>query len=213
MRNLSLTILLLLITTASLSAQSGIKYGFKLDVLSAYNRVLDDSPFAEFSQNNNGVSFIIGPTLELPIGESTRFATGLWFASRGTGIRMRVKSLGEVYEEDFRIQTLALPLTIKWYGSELKSDLRPYFTGGLVTGFKLNETGRSDSELIVTRFNGLHFSTLAQAGLDYRLSVKTFIYAGLSFQYGLSKANGDSGQEVSFRLKQHGLGLNLGLRF
>lgn len=122
------TLTLILATVISTNIFAQLKAGLKFSPTFALNSVIDNAGTPNtvtYSNNSLGLRYSTGLNLDFHINESVAFATGLWFTVKRVGLTTQPTGMDPIYE-NYNVQYLQLPLTIKMYTNEIATDMKLY---------------------------------------------------------------------------------------
>jgi hypothetical protein len=221
MKKLFLAVCCLLMTS---SAFAQWEIGIKLSPSIASNRVVAPKDF-NFSALNAKTHFGGGVTADYFFGENYAFSTGLIYNAKGAGVKYNYTSGSKILqgEDEFGIQYLEIPVTIKLYTNDIATDTRLYFQAGgsldprisaKVNGEKLDAA----SDKFTGHFNLIDISALFGLGAEMQMGESTKIFGGFSYHRGLvdiddfyeKKENFDN---KNIEIKSSYVALDLGLKF
>lgn len=187
------------------------KMGLKFSPVLSVNRVNSDSDTQNFSTNGVGARVSFGPIIDFFLRENYYFSTGLLYTPKRAGIKASRNN--ETIEEEYSLQYLQIPVTLKLFTNELALDKRLYFQVGGLNEIKLNEKD-NEGDVLVEKFRFFDFSLLVGLGLEYRLGVDTTVFGGISYNRGIfNVASRQSGGYDDFKLKNDLLSLDFGMKF
>ncbi|SOD20411.1 porin family protein [Pedobacter xixiisoli] len=174
---------------------SGLSTGFSYGLMSDF----------EFAEN---YSFATGLTITTINGKGAVLNYLPYYAASGS-------TNSAEYDVKFKMQYIEIPLSIKLKTDET-NDMKWYGQFGLTTNFRIgakqdvksgNNTLASDIKATdQTKF--LRAGMIIGGGLEYRLSGKTSLLTGLTYNNGLTNI-AKNGQSI----KNHYVGLNIGVFF
>jgi hypothetical protein len=169
------------------------QFGLKISPGFSYNRIHTDPDTASFESDGLGFSLKLGPMYDYQIKDNYYLNTGLFFAIKRFSIKNNRLNLQESHD----LQYLQVPLLLKLYTSEIALDTRVYVELGPLVGLKIN--GRvsklASDKPFIKKFKTWKIDGLLGAGIEYNISLFTSIFAGISYQLGLSSIIG--GQEAT----------------
>lgn len=178
----------------------------------AWGRVHTDPDTAGFASNGLSWGVKVGVMYDWNIKDNYYASTGLAFSAQQIGI----KNI-DIHERH-AIQYLQLPVLLTLYTSELDLDLRGYAKIGVIGALKINNriSNLAAKEPSVTKLRMWQVSGLLALGVEYNLSLFTSIFAGISYQLGLSSMIAEQRDNTGLP-KLYGypdlLTLDIGLRF
>lgn len=214
----------------SLSAFSQLRLGLRFSPGLAFNRAMEQEPndTINVSERGVGIRFFAGPEFNFILGENYVFTTGIWYASRRSGITISDVEAGDLLKAVYNLQYLQIPLTMKLYTNDIAVDTKLYFQLGGTFDTKLNDRANQIDvrRITVDKFRRFDASILIGSGVQLQMGQNTFLLAGISYTRGLIntiKLNPDvlvldSGRAIDpttldVTLNNDLLALDLGLRF
>lgn len=200
--------LVLVITEAT--AQT--KVGIKVSPLLSVNRASSEDNQISASSNGVGVKMSFGPIVDFFLKENYYFSTGLLYTPKRAGIAINLAEENIRGKEDYKLQYLQIPATLKMFTNELALDKRLYFQIGAIPEIKIDEKGTS-ANTFIRKFRSVDFSVMAGLGLEYRLGVSSTIFGGLSYTRGLINAASKRFDKHDFTLKHDIVSLDFGIKF
>ena len=195
--------------------------GAKITPSIATNRVVGLKDL-DFESLNAKTRFGGGITADYFFGANYAFSTGLIYNSRGAGVSFKPTATATNRESDeFNLQYLEIPVTIKLYTNDIAPDTKVYFQAGgsldtrmaaRVNGEKLDPSDNKYSK----RFNLFDFSVLLGAGVERQLGESTKVFGGLSYHRGLFDVDDYYEERFSnknIEIKNTYVALDLGMKF
>lgn len=191
-------------------AQAQTQIGVKVSPLLSVNRVASDDD--NISATSDGVGFraSFGPIIDFFLMENYYFSTGLLYTPKRAGITISEDNVKR--SEDYKLQYLQLPATLKMFTNELALDTRIYFQIGGIPEIKIDEKETS-GETFIRKFRAIDFSVMAGFGLEYRLGVSSTAFAGISYTRGLINSASKRFENHDFKLKHDLVSLDFGIKF
>ena len=202
--------LLLCLMCLIYQAQAQTQIGFKVSPLLSVNRVASDD--VNISATSDGVGFraSFGPIVDFFLMENYYFSTGLLYTPKRAGVTIREG--GAEQSEDYKLQYLQLPATLKMFTNELALDTRLYFQVGGIPEVKIDEKETS-GDTFVRKFRAFDFSVMAGFGVEYRLGVSSTAFAGITYSRGLINSASKKFDNHDFKLKHDLISLDFGMKF
>lgn len=205
-------LLLTLLITLATPAFSQFTLGIKVSPQLSTNRVESTSDSISFSSDGAGLRVALGPIADFKIRENYYASTGLLFVSKRAGIEAATPS-GTVKEE-YNLQYLQIPVTLKLFTNEVALDKKIYFQVGGTLDFNINEEPDNQDNFIVRDFLFFDASLLIGMGMEYKVGVNTILFGGLTYQRGMvNTVNKDAPIAGDLSLKIDQISLDLGVKF
>lgn len=206
-----LLLVVLLFSSYMTSAQK-IKLGFKFSPTISTNRIDDSTDSISYSTDGAGLRFATGPTVDIPITEYYHFSTGILLVSKKSAFK--AVSQTNSRQEEYKLQYLQVPLTLKLFTNEVALDKKVYFQIGTSMEFNVKEKPKKESYYVIENFRFFDSSLLVGLGLEYKMGLSTIVYGGFSYSRGFFNTVQDevrSGDDLV--LKNDYIGLDLGVKF
>lgn len=170
--------LFLFITVLAGSAQT--KLGLKLAPVIASNRATNDAQ----SVDNDGskLKLSVGLVVDKPLADNYFLSTGLFYVPK----RAAFRTSDNLVREEYKMQYLQIPATLKLFTNEIAPDFKVYFQVGAGIDIKVFDEPEDPNNFAVQKFNPVDVSVILGSGVEYRAGINTTIFAGISYQRGLS---------------------------
>lgn len=213
---------LLILLTCPAFAQWEI--GIKITPSIATNRVIAPKNF-EFKSLNAKPHFGGGVMADYFFRENYAFSTGLIYNTRGAGVSYLDPNgtASQRKSDEFAIQYLEIPLTLKLFTNEVAPDMHLYFQAGgsldpRITAKVNHEKLANNDEKYTRHFNIMDISVLLGTGVELQLGESTKAFGGLSYHRGLIDIDNfyeNRGQfnNNNIAIKNAYVALDLGLKF
>ncbi len=208
-------ILLVLLVMLSTSAFSQFKLGFQFSPLLSANRVQYNSDAIDLDSDGTGFRVAFGPIVDIQLTDNYYVSSGILFASKRAGFEAIDRTTGTSRTEEYSLQYVQIPATMKLFTNEVSLDKRLYFQFGGNIELNIQEEADSRDNVLVDNFRFFDFSLLAGLGMEYRLGTSTIAFGGISYHRGLVNAVSDQGEGLDddIILKNDYIGLNFGIKF
>ncbi len=205
-------ILCLFILAAKLPSfsQGEVRLSVKLAPAVTLNRFTSETDSLTIENHRDDVRGNFGLIVDIGFTDSYYFSTGLLYSIRKVSFYAISEPSGVSDSEQYQLEYIELPLTVKLFTNNLGVDSKIYFQTGFTVDFLVNWKGINKNDNRVDSFNSIDASFYVGAGYDKQLGVSTAFFEGIFFQRGLVDIANDN-PEVT--LKNDLLGLDLGLRF
>ncbi|MGV3502659.1 MAG: porin family protein [Adhaeribacter sp.] len=219
MKKLLLAVCFLFMSSAAFAQW---EIGIKLSPSIATNRVTSPAGL-NFESLNAKTHFGGGVIADYFFGENYAFSTGLIYNAKGAGVSYRDITVDPAVNrsDEFAIQYLEIPLTIKLLTNDIATDTRLYFQAGgsldprisaKVNGDKLDAA----DDKYTKRFNLLDISALFGVGAEMQMGESTKIFGGFSYHRGLIDIDDyyeEKFDNKNIEIKSNYVSLDLGLKF
>jgi hypothetical protein len=189
MKKYLLFVCCLLVSTKVVLAQNQL--GVKVAPGLSYNRLHTNPDTTNLAPDGFGMNLKLGLIYDHCIKDNYYLSTGLLFAMKGFSLQNKnpdpnIRNLKEAHA----LQYLQVPLLFKLYTGELALDTRIYVELGPVGAIKINErvSRLGSDQAFIKKFKPWELGGILGAGVEYKISLFTSLFAGLSYQIGLSSA-------------------------
>ncbi len=216
-------ILLALVLLLFSSAQAQLQLGLKFSPQMSLGRTLLTDDVRDFEPDDPGFKFALGLLVDYGFAENYFFSTGLTFMPKRVAFRISNEDgsplpAGVNTFEDYNVQYLQLPLTLKLFTNEIQPDLKIFFQVGAAPEVKIYDQPVEEDYTLVNNFQIIDASAILAAGVELKVGLNTILMGGFSYQRGLIdqirtlNANGINFQEEpSYRNTI--ISLDLGIKF
>ncbi|MGV3585994.1 MAG: porin family protein [Adhaeribacter sp.] len=221
MKKISLAVLFFLITSTAFAQW---EIGIKITPSIATNRVVAPKEFG-FKSLNAKTHFGGGVIADYFFRENYAISTGLIYNTRGAGVSYLTPngSANQKSSDEFAIQYLEIPVTLKLFTNEIATDMKLYFQAGgsldpRITAKVNNEKLANNNDKYTRHFNILDISVLLGSGVEMQLGESTKVFGGLSYHRGLIDVDNFYEKRGQFNnnnisIKNTYVALDLGLKF
>jgi len=197
--------------------------GLKITPSIAGNRVVAPNEY-NFETLNAKTHFGGGVIADYFFSENYAFSTGLIYNARGAGVKYSfTPTTGTRLQgsDEFSIQYLEIPVTIKLYTNDVATDTKLYFQAGgsfdprisaKVNNNKLDAADNKNTK----HFNFMDVSVLIGAGAEKQVGESTKVFGGISYHRGLFDIDNyyeDQLNTKNIEIKNSYFALDLGLKF
>ncbi|QSE98229.1 porin family protein [Fulvivirga lutea] len=206
--------LLLFVLLFSVKSYSQFKLGFQFSPVLSANRVDYESDTESIGSDGTALKVSFGPIADFAITEHYYVSTGVLFCSKRAGFEGQAGN-SPASTEEYNLQYVQIPATMKLFTNEVSLDKRVYFQFGGTFDFNIKEEADKDEYVLVEDFRFFDFTLLAGLGLEYQVGTSTILYSGLSYHRGLINAVSEQfdGLGGDLTLKNDYFALNLGIKF
>ena len=170
----------------------------------------------DISNNGTAIRFKFGLEADFPVADNYSFSTGLIYAPKRAGYTTSGFSGATEDFQDYRIQYLQIPLTLKLYTSEIQPDIKAFFKLGFLAEIKLfSEAMQQYNFELVEKFTPYDVSFTFAAGVEYGAGINSVLYASIFYDRGLVNIVERQYQFIPNDLitKLDMVGLQLGIKF
>ena len=212
----SITLLFFIVLFAN-TAVGQAKLGLKFSpAISTNHRAEVISDTLSIDRNSSKFKFSLGLIVDLPISERYFFSTGAIILPKTASVSIRAENGGSYPNatEEYNLQYIQLPATLKLFTNEVAPDLTVYFQIGGAFEIRVDDRPIQDTNRLVQTFNPLDISGIIGAGAEYRLGINTTGFAGFSFQRGLiNVVKTPINPDLDLTVKSTFISLDLGIKF
>uniref|UniRef100_UPI00404AD1F1 porin family protein n=1 Tax=Fulvivirga sp. TaxID=1931237 RepID=UPI00404AD1F1 len=208
-------LLLILLLSLSFSAFSQYKIGFQFSPILSSNRIDFTSDDYDLETDGTGLKISTGPFVDIQLTDNYYVNVGVFYASKRVGIEARdkVNTGTPPTKEEYDLQYVQIPVSMKLYTNEVSLDKRIYFQFGAALEFNVEE--KLKDNVIVEDFRLFDTSLLAGLGMEYQIGTSTMVFGGISYHRGLVNIISESvdGLGGDLAMKNDYIALDLGIKF
>lgn len=205
----------LLVLASTAFAQ--IEIGIKIMPSIAGNRSIAPKEFG-FQSEGAKFRFGFGVIGDFYFTENAAFSTGLSFTGKGGSISYIKNNVRTI--EEFSLQYLEIPVTVKLFTNEVAPDMKIYFQTGFSVNPRVNakvngeKLDASDTKY-TKRFNVLDTDVILGSGLEWQVGESTKLFGGLSYHRGLFNIDDYYKDDLSnkIEIRNGNFTLDLGVKF
>lgn len=189
--------------------------GLKLAPVITSNRATNDAQ----SVKNDGstVKLSIGLVVDQPLSDNYYLSSGLIYMPKRLAFRTADNSI----QEEYTVQYLQIPATLKLFTNEVAPDMKVFFQIGSGLEIKVFDEPEDPDNFAVSKFNPVDIPVILGTGVEYRAGINTTIFAGVSYQRGLVNAvretESDAGvlatEYQDMQLRNTVVSIDLGVKF
>lgn len=208
-------VLLFVLILLSSSAFSQFKLGFQLAPTLSANRVSEESDLSDIDSDGTGLRVALGPIADFQITDNYYISTGILFASKRAGFEISDPLSTSTIKEEYKLQYIQIPATMKLFTNEVGLDKRLYFQFGGTFEFNILEEKEAERNVLVEDFRLFDISLLVGLGMEYQLGTSTVAFAGISYHRGMVNAISEQNPAIDgdLSLKNDCIALNFGIKF
>jgi len=201
-------ILIFFLLIASLGSMAQVKLGLKLAPVVAANRAKNEAQTVE--NDGSKMKFSVGLIADQPLSDTYFLSSGLIYLPKRVAFRDATGSV----EEEYKLQYLQIPVTLKLFTNEISPDLKGFLqVGGALEIMVFNEE-EDPTYTTVEKFTPIDMPVILGAGIEYRAGINTTLFGGFSYQRGLVNVVNEA--EVAFedlQLRNTVFSIDLGVKF
>lgn len=205
-------IIVLLFVVSLLEVKAQPKIGITFSPSISTGRVKYKNDIIGISKDGSAIKFKLGLEADFAITETYAVSTGLIFAPKRAGFNIDVPGSGRTSEE-YKLQYLQIPLTLKLYTNEVMPDIKAYIQLGFLGELKVFDEPQDDNYTLVQKFRDYDTSFLFGIGAEYGTSISSLIYAALVYNRGLINIVDETTASNNLNSKLDMISLQFGLKF
>jgi len=187
------------------------KIGITFSPSLSTGRVKYKDDVVDIKDDGSAFKFKFGLEVDFPVTETYSLSTGLIFTPKRAGFALD-SPLGSSKEE-YKLQYLQIPLTLKLYTNEIIPDIKAYFQLGFLGEIKVFDEPSDDDYTLVTKFKPYDTSFLFGIGAEYGASISSILYAAIVYNRGLVNIINESTATNDLSTKLDMLSLQVGIKF
>ena len=197
------------------------KLGLKFSPSISSNRVSLVDSLYDVESENSGFKFSLGLIYDHEITETYFLSTGLIFVPRQVAFQVTEESdqpsanYTKEPMEEYRLNYLQIPVTLKLYTNEVQPDARVFFQVGMAPEFKVFSEPVEEEYDLIEEFKAVDATIIFGGGVEYRAGINTTLFGGVTYQRGLGnviKTETWGFQEELF-IRNSLLSFDLGIKF
>lgn len=206
-------ILVAALMMSAIYSQAQLKIGLMVAPEISYGQVDHSSELTNIESDGSTLLGRFGLEFDYMGSDTYAFSTGLLYSPKR--LALKGTAAGQTITEEYKIQYVQVPITVKLFTSEIQPDLKAYFQLGFLAEVLVNDEPLEDDHVLVDEFQFFDLAFTAGAGVEYGAGVNTIIYGGLCYDMGLVNVVKEFDSESSDDLsaKMRGWSLKLGLKF
>ncbi len=206
-------LILFLFVFLSISAFSQFKLGFQFSPTLSTNRVELKSDSVNLDSDGTALRLAFGPIIDVQLTDNYYFSSGILLCSKRAGFEGQDKAGNfPSVKEDYNLQYVQIPLSLKLYTNEVALDKRIYFQFGGAFEFNVKEKANNDNNMLIRDFRLFDGSILAGMGLEYQIGTSTLVFGGLTYHRGLINAVSKDNLGGDVILKNDYISLDIGVK-
>ncbi|WP_436514634.1 porin family protein [Ekhidna sp. To15] len=200
--------LFLLLILSSVASMAQVKLGLKLAPVISSNRAKNDLQTVE--NDGSKMKFSIGLVADKTLSDTYYLSSGLIYLPK----RIAFRSADGTVEEEYKLQYLQIPATLKLFTNELAPDMKAYLQVGTALEIKVFDEAEDPSFVNIEKFTPIDIPVILGAGIEYRAGINTTLFGGFSYQRGLINAvNEASAAFEDLQLRNTIFSIDFGVKF
>lgn len=208
--------LIVLFCSTVLTGMSQAKLGLKFSPIIASNRVEFSSDTLNVDKGGSKFKFGVGLIVDLPLSETYYFSTGLLIVPKTVGFNIETENGGTYPNsfEEYNLQYLQIPVTLKLFTNEIAPDLSVYFQVGGGIDIKVDDKPLEEEYVFVEKFNPVDLNLAIGAGVEYRVGISTILFGGFNYQRGLiNVVNEPIERNIDLSIRNTVFSIDFGIKF
>ncbi|MEP1034234.1 porin family protein [Ekhidna sp.] len=200
--------LFVLLIFLSVGSMAQVKLGLKLAPVITSNRAKNDAQTVE--NDGSKMKFSIGLVADKTLSDTYYLSTGLIYLPK----RASFRNADGTVEEEYKLQYLQIPATLKLFTNELAPDMKAYLQIGTALEIKVFDEAEDPTFVNVEKFTPIDVPVILGAGIEYRAGINTTIFGGFSYQRGLiNTVNEASAAFEDLQLRNTIFSIDFGVKF
>ncbi len=133
------------------------------------------------------LKFSLGLIGDYNIADTYIFSSGLVFVPKTARIGIAGEN-GGTYQnplEEYNLQYLQVPISLKLFTNEILPDLAIFFQIGMTSEFKIFEEPVLEEYTLIDQFKFFDTAVMLGGGVEYRAGINTVLFIDASYQRGL----------------------------
>lgn len=197
-----------LLILLSIGSMAQVKLGLKLAPVISSNRAKNDAQTIE--NDGSKMKFSIGLVADKTLSDTYYLSTGLIYLPK----RASFRNADGTVEEEYKLQYLQIPATLKLFTNELAPDMKAYLQVGSALEIKVFDEPEDPTFVNVEKFTPIDVPVILGAGIEYRAGINTTIFGGFSYQRGLiNTVNEASAAFEDLQLRNTIFSIDFGVKF
>ena len=206
-------IFIIVILLVGIEGFTQVKIGLQLSPSISSNRIETQSDQYSIESDGAELKIKFGVVVDLPITDNYYFSTGLLYTPKRVGLTATSAADNSVLTEEYNLQYLQIPLTIKLYTNEIALDTKLFFNLGATAEIAISEKFDKDN-VVIEDFKFFDTALVLGAGVEHKLGTNTAIYGAIVYNRGLVNPISDAldvGEKIL--LKNDLISLDIGVKF
>lgn len=200
--------LFLLFILFSVGSMAQVKLGLKLAPVISSNRAKNDAQTVE--NDGSKMKFSVGLVADKVLSDTYYLSSGLIYLPKRASFRNADGSV----EEEYKLQYLQIPATLKLFTNELAPDMKAYLQVGAALEIKVFDEAEDPTFTNIEKFTPIDIPVILGAGIEYRAGINTTLFGGFSYQRGLiNTVNEASAAFEDLQLQSTIFSIDLGVKF
>ena len=197
-----------LLILLSIGSMAQVKLGLKLAPVIAANRAKNDAQTID--NDGSKLKFSVGLIADKTLSDTYFLSTGLIYLPK----RVAFKDADNTIEEEYKLQYIQIPATLKLFTNEIAPDLKGYLQIGSALEILVFNEEEDPAFTTIEKFNPIDIPVIIGAGVEFRAGINTTLFGGFSYQRGLINVVNEA--EAAFediQLRNTVFSIDLGVKF
>ncbi len=197
-----------LLILLSIGSMAQVKLGLKLAPVIAANRAKNDAQTVD--NDGSKLKFSVGLIADKTLSDTYFLSTGLIYLPK----RIAFKDADNTVEEEYKLQYIQIPASLKLFTNEIAPDLKGYLQVGSAIEILVFNEEEDPAFTTIEKFNPIDIPVIIGAGVEFRAGINTTLFGGFSYQRGLINVVNEA--EAAFediQLRNTVFSIDLGVKF
>ena len=151
----------------------------------------------------------VGLVVDKPLTDAYYLSSGLIYMPKRVAFRT-----DSATSEEYTVQYLQIPATLKLFTNEVAPDIKVYFQVGTALEFRVFDEPKDPANQVIRKFNPVDFLVILGSGIEYRAGINTIIFGGISYQRGLANTVSETiGGAEDLQIRNTIVSFDLGVKF
>jgi len=206
-------IFVIVIFLGATEAYSQVRIGLQLSPTISSNRIETQSDLYSLKNDGSKLKFKFGMITDFMLTDNYYFSTGLLYTPKRVAVIATEQPDVRTLTEQYDLQYLQIPLTMKLYTNEITLDTKLFFNLGATAEVAISEKFDKDNE-VIENFKFFDTSLLLGAGIERKIGTNTAVYIAFVYNRGLINPIADAldiGEKII--MKNDLVSLDLGIKF
>jgi len=191
-------------------SQAQVEIGLKFSPALSTNRVFNESDTLNFNDDGSEFRFIFGIVVDLPITDNYYFSTGLSHVPKRVAVQESVFGV----TEEYKLQYLQIPASLKLFTNEIAIDTKLFFQVGMTIEIKINDEKENKNNVIIEKFSAFDTSVILAGGVERNLGTNTILMLSFSYNRGLINSVSENfAIDDDLQVKNDIFSIDLGIKF
>jgi len=200
---------LLIFLCVTFCSYSQVQIAIKAGPTITFNRFLSNTDSIAIDNTRDDTRFTAGLVTDFEFSDNYFFSTGVLYSLRKLSFAAVNLNTQESDAEQYTLEYIEIPLTLKLLTNDIGVDSRVYFQTGFTVDFLVGWKGINKNDTRIEDLNTFDSSFYVGTGFDKNVGVTNSFFIGAFYQRGMVNIS----KTDAITLKNDLLGLELGFRF